>query len=53
MAEMQAQQAYQQQETFQSRQNHTQQKQPSGGSGNGKYTNSASKGDYLDFEEVK
>lgn len=53
MAEMQAEQAYQQQEAFQSRQNYTQEKQSSGGSGKGTYTNTASKGDYLDFEEVK
>ncbi|WP_026764415.1 DUF4834 family protein [Sediminibacterium salmoneum] len=52
MAEMQAEQAYQQQEAFQTRQNPSQQK-PTPGSGNGAYTGTASKGDYLDFEEVK
>lgn len=52
MAEMQAEQAYQQQEAFQTRQNQAQQKQTTG-SGNGTFTNKASKDDYLDFEEVK
>lgn len=52
MAEMQAEQAYQQQEAFQGRHNPTQQKQTSG-SGNETYTGTSSKGDYLDFEEVK
>ncbi|MEO0066353.1 MAG: hypothetical protein RI983_1679 [Bacteroidota bacterium] len=44
MAEMQAEQAYQQQEAFQTTQNPSQQKQTPG---------TTSKGDYLDFEEVK
>ncbi len=52
MAEMQAQQAYEHQEAFQTRQNQAQQKQTTG-SGNGTFTSTASKDDYLDFEEVK
>lgn len=52
MAEMQAQQAYQQQEAFHTRQNQAQQKQPTG-SRNDTFTSSSSKDDYLDFEEVK
>ncbi|BDQ12921.1 DUF4834 family protein [Sediminibacterium sp. TEGAF015] len=52
MAEMQAQQAYQQQEAYQSQQSGNQQK-PASNSGNGAFSNASSKGDYLDFEEVK
>jgi len=52
MAEMQAEQAYQQQEAFRNNQNSSQQKQTSS-SGNGTFSGTASKGDYLDFEEVK
>lgn len=52
MAEMQAEQAYQQQEAFRNNQNSSQQKQTSS-SGNGTSSGTASKGDYLDFEEVK
>lgn len=51
MAEMQAQQAYQQ-EAYQAQQSGTQQKQTSNTS-NGAYSKASGKGDYLDFEEVK
>ena len=51
MAEMQAQQAYQQ-EAYQAQPSGTQQKQTSNTS-NGAYSKASGKGDYLDFEEVK
>jgi len=51
MAEMQAQQAFQQ-EAYQAQQSGTQQKQTSN-TGNRGYSKASGNGDYLDFEEVK